>query len=102
MHSDEVIVEQGGGNVFADLGCPNAEVHLLKADLVSRIDGIPRRRRFLRRRPGARTHDTVAEVGQDTLPVRDEGSVSIGLGGSRFDRPVPEFRLHAPFCPPNA
>ena len=43
---DKVIVEQGCGNVFADIGLPNAEVHLLKADLVSRIDQIVRRRRM--------------------------------------------------------
>ena len=43
VHVDKVIVEQGCGNVFADLGLPNAELHLLKADLVSRIDQIVRR-----------------------------------------------------------
>jgi predicted XRE-type DNA-binding protein len=40
------IVERGSGNVFADLGLPDAEEHLLKAQLVSRIDGIIRRRKL--------------------------------------------------------
>jgi predicted XRE-type DNA-binding protein len=40
-------VETGSGNVFADLGLPDAEEHLLKAKLVSRIDAIIRRRKRL-------------------------------------------------------
>lgn len=35
--STEVIVERGSGNVFADLGLPNPEERLLKADLVIAI-----------------------------------------------------------------
>ena len=37
-------IERGSGNVFADLGHPNAEAHLLKAELVARIDKIIRPR----------------------------------------------------------
>lgn len=33
-------IERGSGNVFADLGRPDAETHLLKADLVARIGEI--------------------------------------------------------------
>ncbi len=36
-------VERGSGNVFADIGHPEAEVHLLKAELVTRIDEVIRR-----------------------------------------------------------
>ncbi len=43
---DPMEVEKGSGNVFADLGLPDAEEHLLKAQLVSRIDGIIRRRKL--------------------------------------------------------
>src|SRR5436853_547218 len=32
--------EVGSGNVFADIGLPDAETHLLKAQLVSRIQDI--------------------------------------------------------------
>ena len=44
MKTDEIKVEQGSGNVFADLGIPNAEAHLLKAEIVTRIDRIIRQR----------------------------------------------------------
>ena len=37
-------IERGSGNVFADLGCPDAETHLLKAELVTRTDKIIRQR----------------------------------------------------------
>lgn len=40
------LVERGSGNVFADLGLPEADSHLLKAELVSRIDQIIRQRRL--------------------------------------------------------
>ena len=40
----ETAVEHGSGNVFADLGLPDADAHLLKAGLVVRIDAIVRRR----------------------------------------------------------
>lgn len=38
--------EVGGGNVFADVGLPDAELHLLKAEIVSRIDDILKERRL--------------------------------------------------------
>lgn len=38
--------EVGSGNVFADIGQPNAETHLLKAQLVSRIQDIIAERRL--------------------------------------------------------
>jgi len=37
-------VEQGSDNIFADLGFPNAEEHLVKAKLVYKIDAIMKRR----------------------------------------------------------
>lgn len=37
-------IERGSGNVFADLGLPDADTHLLKAELVTRIDRIIRQR----------------------------------------------------------
>lgn len=39
-------VTRGSFNVFADLGLPDAEAHLVKASLVSRIDDIVRQRRL--------------------------------------------------------
>jgi predicted XRE-type DNA-binding protein len=38
--------EIGGGNVFEDLGVPNASEHLVKAQLVFKIDAIMKQRRL--------------------------------------------------------
>lgn len=37
MSDTDVTVHEGAENVFADIGLPNAEAHLLKAQLVSRM-----------------------------------------------------------------
>ena len=44
MKADKMKIERSSGNVFADLGRPDEEAHLLKAKLVSRIDEIIRQR----------------------------------------------------------
>ncbi len=44
--TDDVKIERGSGNVFVDLGRPDADAQLLKAELVTRIDEIIRRRRL--------------------------------------------------------
>ena len=46
MNTSDSTVERGSGNVFADLDLPDADTHLLKAELVSRIDSIVRQRRI--------------------------------------------------------
>jgi predicted XRE-type DNA-binding protein len=38
--------ELGSGNVFADIGLPNAEEHIVKAQLVYKIDGLMKSRRL--------------------------------------------------------
>jgi predicted XRE-type DNA-binding protein len=38
--------EVGSGNVFADADRPDAELHLLKAEIVNRIDDVLRERRL--------------------------------------------------------
>lgn len=43
-------IKRSSGNVFDDLGLPDAETHLLKAELVSRIDEIIRRGRWTQKR----------------------------------------------------
>jgi predicted XRE-type DNA-binding protein len=35
---NDVVIEESSGNVFADLGFPNPEEHLVKVELVSKID----------------------------------------------------------------
>lgn len=42
----ETKIERGSGNVYADLGRPDADAQLLKAELVSRIDEIIRQGRL--------------------------------------------------------
>jgi predicted XRE-type DNA-binding protein len=44
--TDEIEVEVGSGNVFADLGLPNPEEHLAKAALASRIGDAIREQRL--------------------------------------------------------
>ena len=44
MDTTNPTVIRGGGNVFADLDIPDADSHLLKAELVTRIDAIVRQR----------------------------------------------------------
>lgn len=39
-------VEASSGNVFADINLPNAEEHLVKASLVSRVDALIRARKL--------------------------------------------------------
>ena len=46
MKTEKMKITRGSGNVFADLGRPDAEAHLLKAELVTRIDKIVRQRGF--------------------------------------------------------
>ena len=43
---DDIKVEVGSGNVFADLGLPNPEESLAKAELASRINEAIRQRRL--------------------------------------------------------
>ena len=44
MKLENMKIERGSGNVFADLAFPDADAHLLKAELVTRIDRIIRER----------------------------------------------------------
>lgn len=51
--SDHVTVSESSSNVFSDLGLPDAELHLMKADLVSRIEAIVRERRLTQTKAAA-------------------------------------------------
>jgi predicted XRE-type DNA-binding protein len=44
--TERIRIEEGSGNVFADLGFKNAEEELLRADLVLRLVQLIRRRRL--------------------------------------------------------
>src|SRR4051812_18086130 len=50
---DAIPVTHGSGNVFADLGLPNPEERLAKAQLASRIDDVIRRRKLTQRQAAA-------------------------------------------------
>ncbi len=52
MEPTKTTVERGSGNVFADLGLPDADAHLVKAELVSRIDAIVGQRRITQTEAG--------------------------------------------------
>ena len=46
MSKEKVNVTRGSGNVYADLGLPDAEEHARKAELVQQIEAILRRRKL--------------------------------------------------------
>lgn len=43
---EETSIRRGSKNVFADLGFPDAETHLLKAELMSRVQDILEKKKF--------------------------------------------------------
>ena len=46
-------IEMGSGNIFADLGRPDAETHFLKAQIVSEIYRLTHRRKLTQAQAGA-------------------------------------------------
>ena len=46
MRNGSVEIERSSGNVFADLGLPDADAHMVKAELVAQIDKIIRERQL--------------------------------------------------------
>ena len=50
----KVQVEAGSDNIFADLGLPDAETHLLKAQIVSEIYRLTRQRKLTQAQAGKR------------------------------------------------
>ena len=73
---DAVPVERGSNNIFADLGRPDAEAQLLKAELISRIQQILRERRLTYARAaallGLSQHDVsrlLTALGRDVVIV---------------------------------
>ena len=47
-------IKRGGGNVFADLRVPDAETHLLKAQLVARVQEVIRSQKLTQARAAER------------------------------------------------
>jgi len=55
-------IEPGSGNIFADLGLPDAKAHLLKAQIVSEIYRLAAARKLTQAQAGARMGITQPEV----------------------------------------
>ena len=53
---DEIVLSKGSGNVYADLGFPNAEEELAKAEIVRQISSILTQRRLTQAKAGELLH----------------------------------------------
>jgi predicted XRE-type DNA-binding protein len=58
----KVQIEAGSDNIFADLGLPDAESHLLKAQIVSEIYRLTRQRKLTQAQAGKRMGISQPEV----------------------------------------
>ncbi len=58
----KVKVEAGSGNIFSDLGLPDAEIHFLKAQIVSEIYRLTNERKLTQAEAGKRMGITQPEV----------------------------------------
>jgi len=58
----KVKVETSSGNIFADLGMPNAEAHFLKAQIVSELYRLAHARKLTQRQAGKRMGISPPEV----------------------------------------
>ena len=65
MDITDTKVERGSGDVFQDLGHPDPDTHLLKAEIVTRIDEILGRRR-LKQIEGTKLPGLHAKLSQTT------------------------------------
>ena len=87
MTISDSTVEGGSGNVFADLGLPEADVHLLKADLVSRIDTFVRHRGITRTEAARRPGLSVAD--------RPSGATQVRVTGATLGRQMEDAEVRA-------
>jgi predicted XRE-type DNA-binding protein len=55
-------IEEGSGNIFADLGLPDAETHFLKAQIVSEIYRLTKERKLTQDQAGKRMGISQPEV----------------------------------------
>lgn len=58
----KIKVETGSGNIFTDLGLPDAEAHFLKAQIVSEIYRLTNERKLTRAQAGKRMGISQPEV----------------------------------------
>jgi predicted XRE-type DNA-binding protein len=82
-------IEMGSGNIFADLGLPDAETHLLKAQIVSEIYRLAHVRKLTQARVGMRMGISQPEVSRLFKGNFREYSVDRLMGFlTAFDRDV--------------
>jgi len=60
--AQQMKIEPGSDNIFADLGLPDAEAHLLKAQIVSEIYRLTRQRKLTQGQAGKRMGISQPEV----------------------------------------
>jgi predicted XRE-type DNA-binding protein len=82
-------IEPGGGNIFADLGLPDAKTHLLKAQIVSEVCRLTTARKLTQAKAGARIGISQPEVSRLFNGHFREYSVDRLMGFlTAFDRDV--------------
>lgn len=85
----KVKVEVGSGNIFADLGLPDADTHFLKAQIVSEIYRIAKERKLTQARAGKLLGITQPEVSRMFKGNFREYSIDRLMGFlTNFDRDV--------------
>jgi len=85
----KVKVEVGSGNIFADLGLPDAEHHLLKAEIVAEIYRLANGRKLTQARAGKLMGISQPEVSRMFKGYFREYSVDRLMGFlTSFDRDV--------------
>ena len=85
----KVKVEVGSGNIFADLGLPDADTHFLKAQIVSEIYRIAEERKLTQARAGKLLGITQPEVSRMFKGNFREYSIDRLMGFlTNFDRDV--------------
>ena len=82
-------VEMGSGNIFADLGLPDAEAHFLKAQIVSEIYRLAHARKLTQAQAGKRMGISQPEVSRLFKGNFREYSIERLMGFlTAFDRDV--------------
>lgn len=82
-------IEMGGGNIFADLGLPDAETHFLKAQIVSEIYHLANKRKLTQAESGKRMGISQPEVSRLFKGHFREYSIERLMGFlTTFDRDV--------------
>src|SRR5437660_7416351 len=85
----KVQVEAGSDNIFADLGLPDAETHLLKAQIVSEIYRLARQRKLTQAQAGKRMGISQPEVSRMFKGNFREYSIDRLMGFlTTFDRDI--------------